>query len=117
MVMSAVSSVKTFGVLVTVIPRACAAVTSILSTPLPKCNQPQLEIGVLEDFLGDVVGNGWNQHVRAARGLGDLLGRHRRIVEVQSRIEQLAHPGLDRVRQLAGDDDERLFLNRHFQLS
>ena len=36
MVMSAVSSVKTFGVLVTVMPRACAAVTSILSTPLPK---------------------------------------------------------------------------------
>ena len=36
MVMSAVSSVSTFGVLVTVMPRACAAVTSILSTPLPK---------------------------------------------------------------------------------
>ncbi len=36
MVMSAVSSVKTFGVLVTVMPRACAAATSILSTPLPK---------------------------------------------------------------------------------
>src|SRR5579864_9365422 len=35
-VMSAVSSVKTFGVLVTVMPRPCAAVTSILSTPLPK---------------------------------------------------------------------------------
>ncbi|MGX1071745.1 hypothetical protein AB7M45_002355 [Bradyrhizobium elkanii] len=36
MVMSAVSSVSTFGVLVTVMPRACAAATSILSTPLPK---------------------------------------------------------------------------------
>ncbi len=36
MVMSAVSSVRTFGVLVTVMPRACAAMTSILSTPLPK---------------------------------------------------------------------------------
>ncbi len=36
MVMSAVSSVKTFGVLVTVMPRACAASTSMLSTPLPK---------------------------------------------------------------------------------
>ena len=36
MVMSAVSSVRTFGVLVTVMPRACAAATSILSTPLPK---------------------------------------------------------------------------------
>src|ERR1035437_8789101 len=36
MVMSAVSSVRTFGVLVTVMPRASAAATSILSTPLPK---------------------------------------------------------------------------------
>ena len=36
MVMSAVSSVRTPGVLVTVIPRRSAEVTSILSTPLPK---------------------------------------------------------------------------------
>ncbi len=36
MVMSAVSSVSTFGVLVTVMPRAMAAATSMLSTPLPK---------------------------------------------------------------------------------
>jgi hypothetical protein len=36
MVMSAVSSVKTFGVLVTVMPFFAAADTSILSTPLPK---------------------------------------------------------------------------------
>jgi hypothetical protein len=36
MVMSAVSSVKTPGVLVTVMPRATAVSTSILSTPVPK---------------------------------------------------------------------------------
>ena len=36
MVMSAVSSVSTPGVLVTVMPRASAVATSILSTPLPK---------------------------------------------------------------------------------
>ncbi len=36
MVMSAVSSVSTPGVLVTVIPRLSALVTSIWSTPLPK---------------------------------------------------------------------------------
>ena len=35
-VMSAVSSVSTFGVLVTVMPFLAAAATSILSTPLPK---------------------------------------------------------------------------------
>ena len=36
MVMSAVSSVSTPGVLVTVMPRCTAVATSILSTPLPK---------------------------------------------------------------------------------
>ena len=36
MVMSAVSSVSTPGVLVTVMPRWSALATSILSTPLPK---------------------------------------------------------------------------------
>ena len=36
MVMSAVSSVRTPGVLVTVMPRCSAVATSILSTPLPK---------------------------------------------------------------------------------
>ena len=36
MVMSAVSSVSTPGVLVTVMPRCSAVATSILSTPLPK---------------------------------------------------------------------------------
>ncbi len=36
MVMSAVSSVSTPGVLVTVMPRVSAVATSILSTPLPK---------------------------------------------------------------------------------
>ena len=36
MVMSAVSSVRTPGVLVTVMPRCTAVATSMLSTPLPK---------------------------------------------------------------------------------
>ena len=36
MVMSAVSSVSTPGVLVTMMPRALAVATSILSTPAPK---------------------------------------------------------------------------------
>ena len=118
MVMSAVSSVSTFGVLVTVMPRACAAVTSILSTPLPKLAiMLQLAVGLLEQLLGDLVGDGRHQHVGGAHRLGDLLRRHRRIVEIEPRVEQFAHAGLDRVRQLARDDDERLFLNRHVLLS
>jgi hypothetical protein len=50
-------------------------------------------------------------------GAFDLLVRHRRIVEIEPRIEQFAHPGFDRIRQLARDDNERLFLDRHVLLS
>ncbi len=77
----------------------------------------QLAVGMLEHLLVDHVGDGRHQHIGRARGFGKLLRCHRRIVEIQPRIEQLAHPDLDRVRQLAGDDDERLFLNRHVLLS
>ena len=80
-------------------------------------DQPQLAVGLLEQFLGDLVGDGRHQHVGGADRFGDLLRRHRRVVEIEPGVEQLAHPGLDRVRQLAGDDDERLFLNRHVLLS
>ena len=118
MVMSAVSSVKTFGVLVTVMPRACAAMTSILSTPLPKLAISfSLHVGLLDQFFVDRVGDGRHQDVGGADRVGDLLRRHRLIVEIEPGIEQLAHAGLDRVRQFARDDNERLFLNRHVLLS
>ena len=37
---------------------------------------------------------------------------HRRVVQVQPRVEQFAHARFHRFRQLAGDDDER-FLGGH----
>ena len=115
--MSAVSSVRTFGVLVTVMPRACAATTSILSTPLPKLAiSRSLQSGCLK-VPRRSVGDGRNQHIGGADGFRDLFRRHWRIVEIEPGVEQFAHPGLDRVRQLARDDNERLFLNRHVLLS
>ncbi|MGY3405425.1 hypothetical protein ACVWZV_001538 [Bradyrhizobium sp. GM5.1] len=114
MVMSAVSSVRTFGVLVTVMPRACAASTSMLSTPFAEIrDQFQPAVGLVDDVGGDVVGHGWDQHVGGTGGFRDLLGRHRRVVEIDPRVEQLAHPGLDRIRKLARHHDEGLFLHRH----
>ncbi len=77
----------------------------------------QLAVGVFEDRLADHVGDGRHQHVGGAGRVRDLFRRHRRVVEIQPGVEQLAHPGLDRVRQLAGDDDERFFLDRHALLS
>ena len=80
-------------------------------------DQLQLAIGLFEQRFGDLVGDGRHQHIGRAHRVGDLLWRQRRIVEIESRVEQLAHAGLDRVRQLARDDNERLFLNRHVLLA
>ena len=47
---------------------------------------------------------------------GQLLARHRRVVDVQARVEQFAHARFDDVGQLAGDDDEG-FLCGHWRQS
>ena len=39
--------------------------------------------------------------------------RHRLVVEIEARVEQLPHARLDAVGQLAGDDDQRLLGFRH----
>ena len=110
MVMSAVSSVSTPGVLVTVMPRATAAATSMLSTPLPKLAiSLRFGAGLLEDRGVDAVGHGRHQHVGGLHRLGELGLAHRLVVEVEPRVEQLAHAGFDAVGQLARDDDQRFF--------
>ena len=80
-------------------------------------DQPQLAVGVLENLFRYFVGNGGHQHVGGPHRVGDLFRRHRPVVEIQLGVEQFAHPGLDRVRQLARDDNERFSLTRHFLLS
>ena len=114
MVMSAVSSVSTFGVLVTVMPFLAAAATSICVDAIAEIGD-QLEVrpGLGDQRRVDAVGDGRHQHVGLLDG-GDQLGlAHRAVVEVQPRVEQLAHAGLDRVGQLARDDDERLLPAGH----
>ncbi len=62
--MSAVSSVNTPGVLVTVMLRLFAVTTSILSTPLPKLAISfRIRPGLEKDGGIDTVGNGRNQNV------------------------------------------------------
>ena len=80
-------------------------------------DQPQLAVGVLEKLFRYFVGDGGHQHVGGPHRLGDLFRRHRGIVEIEPGVEQLAHPGLDRVRQFARDNNERFSLSRHFLLS
>ena len=67
MVMSAVSSVSTPGVLVTMMPRTRAVSRSMLSTPLPKL-AISFSCGPAWESSGavDAVGDGRHQHVRAS---------------------------------------------------
>ena len=72
----------------------------------------------LRDHRGvDAVGDGRHQHVGGLHGLGELGLAHRLVVEVEPRVEQLAHPRLDGVRQLARDDDQRLLALSPFAAS
>ncbi len=70
----------------------------------------QLQVGARprDQLRVDPVGDGRGEHVRPRHGVGERLRAHRNVVWVQLDVEQLAHPGLDRVGQLARDHDFRL---------
>ena len=114
MVMSAVSSVRTPGVLVTVMPRLKrGGDVDIVDAVAEIGDQLELVAGLGEHRGVDAVGDGRHQHVGGLHGLGQLGLGHRLVVEIEARVEQFAHAGLDAVGQLAGDDDQRLLGFRH----
>ena len=82
MVMSAVSSVSTPGVLVTMMPRLRAVSRSMLSTPVPKlaislsCGPAWRQHGPV-----DAVGDRRHQHVGGLDRLDQLGSRHRLVVD------------------------------------
>ena len=97
MVMSAVSSVRTPGVLVTVMPRSTAAATSILSTPLPKfaislSRSPALP-STASSMRSVTVGTSTSAVFTASTS---SAWRHRLVVGIEPRVEQLAHADFDR---------------------
>ncbi len=109
MVMSAVSSVSTPGVLVTAMTRLRAVSRSMLSTPVPKLAMSR-RLGpawlmTARSILSVTVGTSTSAILTASTSCGL---RHRLVVDVQPGVEQLAHAGLDDVRQLARDDDDGL---------
>ena len=115
MVMSAVSSVSTPGVLVTVMPRCSALATSILSTPLPKFAiswsfSPEW-LSTEASIRSVTVGTSTSATFTAS--VSSRLA-HRLVVEIEPRVEQLAHPRFHGVRQLARHDDQRLLAFCHF---
>ncbi len=69
-------------------------------------DQLQLGSGLGEDRGVDMVGDRGHQHVGGLGGLDQRRLGHRPVVQIEPGLEQLHHPGFDRVRQLPGHDHE-----------
>jgi len=73
----------------------------------------ELEVGPnLREYGGvDLVGDGRDEHVGALHRLHELALGHRLVVEVEARVEELAHAGLDHPGEAARHHDERSLLH------
>ena len=112
--MSAVSSVRTLGVLVTVMPCLAAATTSILSVPLPKLAM-SLRLGPAAWMISSAI---WSVMVGTRTvGVADSLDQFRLgqppVIDIKPRLEEFAHARLDGIRQFTGNDDQRLFAHQY----
>ena len=56
----------------------------------------------------DLVGDGRDQHVAFGHGAGHCRAIHRRIGDIEARVEQFGHARFHIGRQAARDDDARL---------
>ena len=109
-VMSAVSSVRTPGVLVTVMPRCSGGRhVDIVDAVAEIGDELQLLAGLARGVRRRSDRSRSERSRRRPHGLGELDLAHRLVVEIEPCVEQLAHAGFDDVRQFAGDDNERLF--------
>ena len=110
MVRSAVSSVSTPGVLVTVMPAGVGGGdVDVVDAGAEVGDQLQLLAGRGDDAGVDAVGDGRHQHVGARHRRGQARRRQRRVVEIELGVEQLAHPRLHRIGEFAAcHDDFRL---------
>ena len=114
MVMSAVSSVRTFGVLVTVMPRSTPPVTSILSTPLPKfaislSRSPALPM-TASSMRSVTVGTSTSAPFTASISSACDIGWSSALSRVSNSSRMRTSM---RVRQLARHHHDRPFRSRH----
>ena len=76
-------------------------------------DQLQIGSGLLDQRRVDPVGDGGNQHIGLAHRGHELGLRHWPVVDVQARVEKLAHPRFDLIGELAGNDDQGLLAACH----
>ena len=76
----------------------------------------QLEVGAraLDERAIDAIGDGGDDDIGLLEGRDQVGLAERRIVGVEPRVEQLHHPRLDRLGELARDDDERLVTDHRY---
>jgi hypothetical protein len=100
------------GVLVTVMPRLTAASTSMLSTPLPKFaisfRRRPARASIAASIRSVTVGH---QHVGGPHRLHELRLAHRPIVDVELRLEELAHARLDALRAAGASRSPAVWLS------
>ena len=107
-VMSAVSSVRTPGVLVTMIFGDGPRRRRYCPRPCRSRDQLELRAGRVDQVRVDPVRHGRDEDLGLLEGFAQGRRAHRDVVDVEARLEQLAHAGLDAVGQLARHDDVRL---------
>ena len=95
-VMSAVSSVRTPGVLVTVMPRRERRRDVDMVDAVAEIGDQLHLLAGLGDHAGvDLVGDGRHQDVGLADRLDEVALAHRLVFDVEARVEQFAHARLD----------------------
>jgi hypothetical protein len=105
--MSAVSSVKTPGVLVTMILRARGGQVDMLDPRAEIGDQAQIGAS-LGDHVGvDPVGDRGDEDMGFAHGLDQGVVRHRAILGIEGHLEQLGHPALCFGQKATRDDHAR----------
>ena len=118
MAMSAVSSVRTPGVLVTVMPRCRAVFRSMWSTPVPKeAISRSCGPGLGQKPGIDPVGQGGDQNVGLLDRLHHLRLGQGMVVEIELAVEELHHPRFHGIGQASRDDDEWLIGGHEFAFS
>ena len=115
MVMSAVSSVRTPGVLVTRIARLRAVSRSILSTPVPNwaisLSSGPAWLSTARSIRSVTVGT---STLAVLHGCDQFVPRKGLVVEVEPRVEQLPQPRFHDIRQFTRDDNERSFRSHNY---
>ena len=82
----------------------------VIDAGAERSDELQPGTGLAQHAAVDAIGDGRHQNVGGLYRLHELGGRERRVIDVETGIEQLHEPGFDRLGEFPGDDHQRLLL-------